>query len=221
MDIQTIKYLAQEVRELTKYTATTEIYIFQQEINKPMASSVKRIGGVPIGVTPATWPHFNGTPMQHVLTLDLVALPALRVGELANVRAVALFISHFENNQAFQPHTPESAVMLLSENDIQQGEPNEILNQHNSETQSYQVQPVTIPVSFFNHLGKTEKPGALRELQDLLYTSAYAGGKPLWMQGNEHDGHFLCQFDETFIEMNLGDAGIMYVFTDTAFWQCG
>jgi hypothetical protein len=221
MDLQTIKYLAQEAQELTKYTATTEIYILQQETNKPMANSVKRIGGAPIGVTPATWPHFNGTPMQHVLTLDLAALPALHVGELANVRAAALFISHFEDNQAFRPQTPESAVILLSEDDIQQGEPNEILNQHHSEPQSYQVQPVTIPIGLFNHLGKTEKPGTLRELQDLLYTSSYAAGKPLWMQGNEHDGHFLCQFDETFIEMNLGDAGIMYIFTDTAFWQCG
>ena len=48
MDIQSIKYLAQEVQELTKYTATTEIYILQQS-NNPMTSSIKRIGGAPIG----------------------------------------------------------------------------------------------------------------------------------------------------------------------------
>ena len=159
--------------------------------------------------------------MQHVLTLDLAALPALRTGELANVRAVALFVSDFEDNQAFRPYTQESTVILLSEVDIQQGEPHDILNQHQGEAQSYQIQPVTIPVGLFNIFGKSEKPGALRELKDLLYTTSYAGGKPLWMQGNEHDGHFLCQFDESFVEMNLGDAGIMYVFTDTAFWQCG
>ena len=46
------------------------------------------------------------------------------------------------------------------------------------------------------------------------------GGKPQWIQGEDHDGVLLFQFDEDIVEMNLGDAGLMYVFADTAFWQC-
>ena len=31
----------------------------------------------------------------------------------------------------------------------------------------------------------------------------------------------MLQLDETFIpELNLGDAGVMYVLAETAFWQC-
>jgi hypothetical protein len=28
------------------------------------------------------------------------------------------------------------------------------------------------------------------------------------------------QFDERFVDVNLGDKGRMYVYADTAFWQC-
>lgn len=28
------------------------------------------------------------------------------------------------------------------------------------------------------------------------------------------------QFDESFVDINLGDMGIMYVFADGGFWQC-
>lgn len=31
---------------------------------------------------------------------------------------------------------------------------------------------------------------------------------------------FLMQFDESFVPMNMGDSGVMYVYTDAAFWQC-
>jgi hypothetical protein len=41
------------------------------------------------------------------------------------------------------------------------------------------------------------------------------------MQGDEYEGPLLVQFDESLVPMNLGDAGVMYVFPDTAFWQCG
>lgn len=45
-------------------------------------------------------------------------------------------------------------------------------------------------------------------------------GPPMWLQDEACFGEFLMQFDEQFVYMNLGDMGIMYVFADTAFWQC-
>lgn len=50
----------------------------------------------------------------------------------------------------------------------------------------------------------------LKELRNKLYNApAYVLGAPIWLQ-----------FDEKFADINLGDSGIMYVFGDTAFWQC-
>lgn len=58
------------------------------------------------------------------------------------------------------------------------------------------------------------------ELRKLVNAeSARVGGQALWLQGAEHDGSFLMQFDEQFVNVNLGDARIMYLFEDTAFWQ--
>ncbi len=66
-----------------------------------------------------------------------------------------------------------------------------------------------------------EQESPRRRLRGAIYgASARAGGSPLWLQGDEHDGDFLLQFDESFADVNLGDCGIMFVFTDTQFWQC-
>jgi hypothetical protein len=33
-------------------------------------------------------------------------------------------------------------------------------------------------------------------------------------------GEFVMQFHDGFCDVNLGDKGVMYVSTETAFWQC-
>ena len=63
--------------------------------------------------------------------------------------------------------------------------------------------------------------GALKELRSAIYNlPGRVGGEPLWLQSEEDGGSFLFQFDEALVPMNLGDCGIMYVFDDTAYWQC-
>ena len=64
--------------------------------------------------------------------------------------------------------------------------------------------------------------GVLGELRGAIYQlGARALGEPLWLQGDEGGGAgFIMQFDESFVDINLGDMGIMYVFTDGGFWQC-
>ena len=54
----------------------------------------------------------------------------------------------------------------------------------------------------------------------LFELPAYVGGSPIWLQREEHWGFFIMQFSEAFVNVNLGDLGEMYVFFDTAFWQC-
>lgn len=61
----------------------------------------------------------------------------------------------------------------------------------------------------------------LRAVRSAIYSAyAWGGPEPMWLQGDEYFGVFAMQFDEGFAYMNLGDSGIMYVFADTAFWQC-
>ena len=69
--------------------------------------------------------------------------------------------------------------------------------------------------------GDGEDP-ALHELRGLVYQArGRVLGSPIWLQDDAHPGSaFHLQFDEGFASVNLGDCGVMYVFDDTAFWQC-
>lgn len=62
----------------------------------------------------------------------------------------------------------------------------------------------------------------LDELRKKVYgLNARVGGNPQWLQFNEGEGNsFIMQFDEGFADVNLGDCGLMYVYSDDAFWQC-
>jgi hypothetical protein len=216
-----------QIRELSsKLLATpdvrpTTIYFLEAIDKRPSPDSVARIGGKPIGITPDTWPLFDGKPMEHLITLDLAELPELKTGALADARAVALFIGDRMENEAYEPGTKETSIIVLSQDDIDKGEPPTSLRESGEPASRYEVTPVRVPASVFDDPHEEEEESPLHELRSAIYSSScYAGGKPLWLQFAEHEGHFLFQFDESFIDVNLGDAGVMYVFTDTAFWQC-
>ncbi|MGE0787628.1 MAG: hypothetical protein AB7S26_18275 [Sandaracinaceae bacterium] len=62
-----------------------------------------------------------------------------------------------------------------------------------------------------------------------LAASHLAGSQPgVWLErGGELMGrldylesHLVVQLDDRFVPINLGDGGRMFVFPDTAFWQC-
>lgn len=61
---------------------------------------------------------------------------------------------------------------------------------------------------------------------DDLHKSIYRAGarvlgEPMWLQEEEEgDGAFVMQLDESFVDVNLGDCGVLYVFDEGAFWQC-
>lgn len=218
MSIELIRELTAKVLETTDSNLLT-IYIAEAIDQEPAATTVARIGGVPLGITPMTWPRLNGLPMAHLLTIDLDDMPELKTDTLANARAVALFISDRIDNGAYEPHTPETVLIALSQDDIDQGEPSETLRE-SDQASGYQLTPVKVPESIFDEPEEYDEENPLEQLRNAVFSASYAAGKPLWLQGDEYNGHFLLQFDEAFINMNLGDAGVMYVFADTAFWQC-
>jgi hypothetical protein len=60
--------------------------------------------------------------MEPLLTFDLKQAPLLQTGILEKIRALSLFVSNSEDNDAYEPLTKESKVVLLSEEDVTRGE---------------------------------------------------------------------------------------------------
>lgn len=234
MNATSIKKLANEILVGDETVGTSRIYILEKLKTRPTAETVRRIGGKPIGISSEQYPMFNGKPMEHLVTLDLEVMPELKIGELADKSAVALFISNKQSNNANEVSrgNGEAKVFLLSSEDLQRGELLEVPNPQKlpddfndgnpneldeTESYTYEVATVDVPEAVFDDWENNE---SLEELFEAVHNSAYADGKPTWLQGEGYEGHFIFQFDAKLIEVNLGDSGVMFVFTNTAFWQC-
>lgn len=171
-----------------------------------------RRGGLPPGVSADDWPTFKETPMVHLFTLDLAELPELRKKLKGKPRTLSFFVANPDENEAFEADNDETAVVTRSEKDAKtEGEaPDE------AEVRD---------LSWFTTT-RVEVPGgawARGSLRSAIYgESARALGKPVWLQDEEGDPNatFVMQFDETFVDVNLGDMGVMYVFENGGFWQC-
>lgn len=216
MKIDKIVALSQKITK--NGSPTTTVYLLKPG-DSPLSSGVGRVGGDPVGVSDLNWPLFRGKPMDHLLTLDLEGMPALRTGPLADARAVSLFIGDRNVNEAFLPGTEETAIVVLSEADVSRG-PSTPLRPAGAPARSLEITAVEVPLEVFRTQMEPDDPELAELWGELFNASAYAGGGPIWLQQAEHEGQFLLQFDESFIDMNLGDAGVMYAFADTAFWQC-
>lgn len=46
------------------------------------------------------------------------------------------------------------------------------------------------------------------------------GGPVIHWSGDARTKDFILQFAEEVVDVNLGDAGTMYVYADTAYWSC-
>lgn len=57
-------------------------------------------------------------------------------------------------------------------------------------------------------------------ISSLFLASAYVLGEPLWVQEDQGGDNFLLQFDSSFVDVNLGDSGVISMFKNDAFWQC-
>ena len=158
-------------------------------------------------------PRCVGAPMTHVLTLATDEIPALRAA-FPDAAAVALYVADPGFNQAYSPYNDEASVVALSQDDIARGPAQP--TPKDLDPCPVQATTFALPTAAFDGDGAAA-PELRKAIQKL---PARAGGAPLWIQGEEAGGRFLLQFDERFAPMNLGDAGVMYVFDDTAYWQC-
>ena len=205
------------------------IYLLERTGERPGPETVNRTHGMPIGVSKERWPRFDGKPMEHAITLDLESVPAIRDRVPAGTRAVALFVSDLMMNEAFGPDTPDTAVLFLTQAEVDRGvgEPPEGLEatdlddlDEDEGPSTFRCHELTVPVEVFAGDELLDRDEDDPVVQLSYEIGNCVGGKPQWIQGEDHDGVLLFQFDEDIVEMNLGDAGLMYVFADTAFWQC-
>ena len=179
------------------------VYLARAE-GAPSATTINRIGGSPIGIAPASWPKFKNKPMTHLITVDLKTVP---LGYRPANRAISVFCANPDGNHASDPATRETKVILIPPKDIPRGET---------------APPKNAPVL---------EPAKLIVQKKAWRKDCYFGGDPAWLQGEpacfEPGGEdppysfiFVMQFSEHLVPMNLGDAGVMYVCTNGAFWQC-
>jgi antitoxin component YwqK of YwqJK toxin-antitoxin module len=173
---------------------------------------LNRIGGLPPGVTADEWPTHGDEPMVHLFTLDLATMPELR-RQLGGKRTFSFFMASPEMNEAYEPGNDQTAVVTCD--DAQVG--TEGVAPEDAVVRDVQYfEPVRVEVPshvFFAEGG---------ELHKAIYGAhARVLGDPIWLQSEEDGGGtFVMQLDEGFVDVNLGDLGVLYVYDDGGFWQC-
>jgi hypothetical protein len=190
-----------------------------KERKAPYASgSIRRAGGRPIGVDEHTRPRYDGQFMQHLLTIDLDEVPQVRVhAPLANARALAVFIADADDNCAWDADTDETAVLALTEDDLVRGEWNGP-DVADPPARSFDLYPVDVPVrAFATDIDEETAERKLWKLHLELMSSGRVGGPVVHWSGDTNTDGFVMQFHEEVVDVNLGDAGTMYVFTNAAY----
>ncbi|MCK6523309.1 hypothetical protein L6R49_17990 [Myxococcota bacterium] len=178
------------------------------------ATGLSQTGGAPPPLSDARWPTFKKEKMEFLLSLDLALLPELGAGR-PDAAAVALYLSSIDENAAYSPYNKESAVIWLTHDEVAAWAPIRAAEPGDGIV----AEALDVPSAA---LYASDDGGAAYELHRLIYAlPGRALGAPIWLQGDEESGgEFLFQFDEALASTNLGDCGVMYVFDDTAFWQC-
>ena len=186
----------------------------EEQAKGEVETGLSQTGGAPPPLSDARWPMFKKEKMEFLLALELDQLPELRQGR-PEAAAVALYLSSIDENAAYTPYNKESAVVWLTREEAEAWAPLRAADPG----AGILVEALDVPSAA---LYASEDDGALHELHRLIYAlPGRALGAPIWLQGDEDSGgEFLFQFDEALAYTNLGDSGVMYVFDDTAFWQC-
>lgn len=210
-DLDAILKAAQELKPDTTITLL--------ESHEGAPTGVSRVGGPGFDLGEGQPTDEEGEPLTHVWTLATADVPALARAYPEAV-AVALYVLNPQENEAFEVDNGQTALVVLTREDVERGaaEPTDEDLQEREVT----ARQVEVSSSAFEGDDPDEEEDSPRNvLRRAIYgAGARAGGRPIWLQGDEYEGEFLLQFDESFVDINLGDAGVMYIFTDQQFWQC-
>ncbi len=219
MSIEKLKTQSEKIIK-THSSKVVTAYLLESTNKTPVDTDINRTCGAPIGVSEEKWPKFNGKKMDHAITLDLSTAPALKSLFPPHAKAIALFVSSLIENEAFSPGNKETELLILTEEDLNKSV-SEYSPDEEFESTTFISHEVILPIEVFaEDIYERDENDPVYLLSEKLCEYSMAGGKPIWLQGNEHDGDIILQFDDGLVDMNLGDAGVMYVFNDTSFWQC-
>ena len=240
--IDRIKQLSQAYFELKPSEPRLLVHYLQQGEALQQPENFNYVGGPALGLSLENQPKYaqNNEVMQQVLCLDLAAFPQLELTLKQDYRAVAVYVYNPSMNDAYQPFSGHSKMVFLTEAQVAQGFYEGNPEQEALPCHALLATPIEVPLSAFyqqneddyeaDEEAEEQEPGPssaqeakelLAEIYKLLYRApGILGGEPMWLQYEEHDGEFILQCDEQLIDINLGDMGVMYVFRDTAFWQC-
>ncbi len=179
---------------------------------------VSRVGGPGFDLGDRQPRGEDDEAMTHIWTLATADVPALAAA-FPDAAAVALYVLEPQENEAWEPDTDLTALVSLTAEDLRRGDA--APTEQDLGLRRVTVEHLEVASAAFDEGGDDDNESPRRQLRSAIYgASARAGGAPIWLQGGEDDGDFLLQFDESFADLNLGDCGIMYVFTQTQFWQC-
>jgi hypothetical protein len=199
-------------------------------------ATLNQRGGVPRGVSAATWPRTDrGKPLQYLFTLDLLTLPVLRK-EFPDARAVALFLDDVAGDQRgrSRDNFMTIATVALAEADCALPALTESPAEVVMPECGFAVVPAVVPTEVWTpvdwNTGGERKPlsleieGKLERLEHALRCLvARCGGRALYLHSNLDRGdsvEIVMQFDERFIDgINLGD-GVAYWYGNAMQWQC-
>jgi len=185
-------------------------------------NSLSSVGGAGLNIDSDKYPYYDNKPMEHVLTLDLNDFKSLKQ-KYPDTRAIALYISDIMENEAYEPNTLETEVLMLSEEDIL-NKPLSSFTSSKVDKKSLNIEPIAIPKGFLEKsILEYEEESWQRSLYTFIYNFNYVSGDPIWMQNEDRDSGFIAQFDDSLLDINLGgglfSGGVMYVFDDDAYWQ--
>lgn len=207
-ELDGIDKLIESVKKATT-GSKARIHALRPKDEAPEDGSLNVRYGAPPGVGADRWPMFEEQPMTHLFTIDL---QSVGLQGTFGARALSVFCFSPDYNEAWQPHTGQTAIVLSNADQLGASVtlPDDLEIEDPS---TFEVVPIDVPFNVFYERS---------DLHDAVYgLGARVGGEPIWLQDDESPGsRFIMQFDESFIGINLGDCGVMYVFEDTAFWQC-
>ena len=237
-----LSILVKQLKELKNELEMTTVYLITTKEEKPTKTTINRIGGLPIGIDEVKWPkNKEGKPLIHAYTIDLSKFSQREYQEdSSDYRAISYFVDE---------ESEELTTLInvfLTEEDIQKGEwdncPYDFTESSIFEdTRTWEGHELEVPDEvvdgeFLENLDylrdeaededdaeySVEYLDLIEKISEHLFVQNYVGGGPTWLQQDEGSGmgFFIMQFSEDFVNINLGDSGVMYVFDDDNLWQC-
>lgn len=182
------------------------------------------IGGFPIGMNADTHPKEDDQYLTFLFHLSFETFPDLKQQFSANQTGVNIFMDTWND-------IGSAYLFPVKSNGVNNGgyDYKPLRN-----PTFFDSLPVTIPSIAFKDLDNDlEQVEALGNLDEEQVTSlgniksainrlpGYVLGQPIWLQeADQWDDDFILQFDESFVPVNLGDNGVMYVHKNGGDFQC-